>query len=70
VTGYGFRHLASTPLNKHGHNRGAIEAQLAHLDGSTRGVYNKAKYIGERRLLMGYGNNLIAEQRFNKGYDN
>ncbi|MBT5560635.1 MAG: hypothetical protein HOJ88_12170 [Proteobacteria bacterium] len=30
----------------------AIEKQLAHVDGSTRGVYNKAELIEERKKIM------------------
>lgn len=46
MTSHGFEHLKSTTLNEQGFNPDAIEAQLAHLDGSTRGVYNKAKTLG------------------------
>jgi integrase len=62
MTGHGFRHLASTTLNELGYNRDAIEIQLAHIDGSTRGVYNKAEYIEERTKLMRDWSNLIEEQ--------
>lgn len=52
MTGHGFRHLASTTLNEMGYNPDAIEKQLAHVDGSTRGVYNKAELIDERKKIM------------------
>lgn len=52
MTGHGFRHLASTVLNELGHNRDAIERQLAHVDGSVRGVYNKAEYLSSRIKFM------------------
>ncbi|MHB1676268.1 MAG: tyrosine-type recombinase/integrase [Sulfuriferula sp.] len=52
ITGHGFRHMASTLLNEQGYNPDAIEAQLAHKDHSVRGVYNKAKYLAERRVMM------------------
>lgn len=52
ATGHGFRHLASTCLNEMGFNPDAIERQLDHVDGSVRGVYNKAEYLDERRELM------------------
>jgi len=29
-----------------------IEAQLAHIDGSVKGVYNKAQYLEKRKTLM------------------
>lgn len=59
-TVHGFRHIASTILNdaRHGDERmfdeDAIERQLAHISGGTRGVYNKAKYLAERRRIMGW----------------
>lgn len=52
MTGHGFRHLASTTLNELGFDSDVIERQLAHIDGSVRGVYNKAKYLDDRRQLM------------------
>lgn len=52
ITGHGFRHMASTLLNEQGYNPDAIEAQLAHKDHTVRGVYNKAKYLPERRVMM------------------
>jgi Integrase len=52
ITGHGFRHIASTLLNEQGYNPDAIEAQLAHKDHTVRGVYNKAKYLTERRAMM------------------
>ncbi|MEZ1837553.1 integrase arm-type DNA-binding domain-containing protein [Pseudomonas putida] len=57
-TVHGFRHIASTALNeaRNGDERmfdsDAIEAQLAHTTGGTRKVYNKAKYLPERRKIM------------------
>jgi integrase len=65
MTGHGFRHLASTTLNELGYNRDAIEIQLAHIDGSTRGVYNKAEYIDERTKLMREWSNLIEARTKN-----
>lgn len=59
-TVHGFRHIASTILNeaRHGDERlfdgDAVEAQLAHVSGGTRGVYNKAKYLAERRRIMNW----------------
>lgn len=51
-TGHGFRHMASTLLNEQGYNPDAIEVQLAHKDSSTRGTYNKARYLPERVIMM------------------
>ncbi len=56
MTSHGFRHTASTLLhdNLHIHNvtSDAIELQMAHKDGSIRGVYNHAQYLPERTRLM------------------
>lgn len=52
MTGHGFRHLASTLLNEMGYSFDAIERQLSHVDGSVRGVYNKAQYLDERIKFM------------------
>ena len=62
MTGHGFRHLASTTLNELGFNADTIEKQLAHIDGSTRGVYNKAQYIDDRVSLMQTWSNLVSEK--------
>jgi len=52
IVPHGFRHMASTLLHEQGFNTDWIEMQLAHVDGSTRGVYNKAQYINERTAMM------------------
>lgn len=52
IVGHGFRHMASTLLNEQGWEEDAVERQLAHVDGSTRGIYNQAKYLPERRRMM------------------
>jgi integrase len=53
MTGHGFRHMASTILHESNKFRSlAIERQLAHVDGSVRGIYNAAEYIDERTVLM------------------
>jgi len=52
MTGHGFRHLASTKLNEMACNPDAIERQLGHIDGSVRGVYNKAELLEQRASLM------------------
>ena len=52
-TGHGFRGIASTWANESGYRRDVIEAQLSHIDpDSTRGAYNHAIYLAERRELM------------------
>ncbi|WP_160106147.1 tyrosine-type recombinase/integrase [Pseudomonas izuensis] len=66
-TVHGFRHIASTILNeaRNGDERlfdgDAVEAQLAHTSGGTRGVYNKAKYLPERRKIMGWWADYLDE---------
>lgn len=51
-TAHGFRHIASTLLNEHGFNSDHIEAQLAHVKDGVAGVYNKAKYLEQRKVMM------------------
>ncbi|MDP9195229.1 MAG: integrase arm-type DNA-binding domain-containing protein [Pseudomonadota bacterium] len=53
MTGHGFRTLASTFLNETNRFQGdAIECQLSHHQDSVRAIYNKAKYLPERRDIM------------------
>lgn len=53
IVTHGFRHMASTALNEAGWNEDAIERQLAHkTKNRIRGIYNKAKYLAERRRMM------------------
>lgn len=49
---HGFRTTASTLLHEAGWPSDWIEAQLAHRDGSVRGVYNAAEYLPQRRVMM------------------
>jgi integrase len=49
---HGFRSIASTLLNEHGHNRDWIERQLAHVPGGVRAAYNYAQHLPERRKMM------------------
>jgi integrase len=53
IVAHGLRHMASTALNEKGWSADAIERQLAHKDKNRiRGIYNKAKYLEERRQMM------------------
>jgi integrase len=53
MTSHGFRHSASTMLNEMGYSADAIELQLAHNHKDMiRAVYNKAKLIPERTMMM------------------
>lgn len=52
-TAHGFRSMASTLLNEQGFNRDWIERQLAHGErDNSRGSYNFAEYLPERRRMM------------------
>ena len=53
MTGHGFRSVGSTWANERGINPDAIEMQLSHApDDKVRSIYNRAKYLGERRAMM------------------
>jgi integrase len=52
ATVHGFRATASTVLNENHFNRDWIEMQLAHFDGSVRGIYNAAEWLPSRRKMM------------------
>lgn len=51
---HGFRSTASTVLNEAQFNRDWIELQLAHNDGTIRGVYNAAEWLPGRRKMMAW----------------
>lgn len=52
IVGHGFRHTASTLLREHGWPKDWVEAQLAHVEDGVAGVYNKAKYLEQRKTMM------------------
>ena len=52
LTHHGIRHTASTFLNEQDFNSDDIELQLNHKIRGVRGVYNKAKRIEHRRVMM------------------
>ena len=52
VVAHSFRKVASTFLNEQGWNKDWVEMQLAHVDSSVRGVYNKALYLEGRREML------------------
>lgn len=71
-TAHGFRHIASTALNENGFNADHIEAQLSHVKDGVAGVYNKAMYLDQRRVMMQWyadyldrlaGDNIVAFQK-------
>lgn len=52
LVGHGARHTASTLLRDHGWRKDFVERQLAHVEGGVAEVYNKAKYVRQRRDMM------------------
>lgn len=65
-TGHGFRHIASTILNENSFDENHIEAQLSHAKSGVAGVYNKAKYLEQRRTMMQwYADHLDALEKGN-----
>jgi integrase len=52
MTGHGFRTMASTLLHEQGWLSDAVERQLAHVDGSVKGVYNAAEHLDVRKEMM------------------
>jgi integrase len=60
ATAHGFRTTASTVLNERQFNRDWIEMQLAHFDGSVRGIYNAAEWLPGRRDMMRWWGNFVG----------
>jgi integrase len=53
MVGHGFRSMASTCLNEQGWHPDLIELQLAHAErNESRGAYNRAQRLPERRKMM------------------
>nr|WP_298168293.1 integrase arm-type DNA-binding domain-containing protein [uncultured Pseudomonas sp.] len=52
LVGHGARHTASTLLNEHNWPKKHIDAQLAHKEEGVSGVYNKAQYLEQRKVMM------------------
>lgn len=69
TTIHGLRHLASTILNETGlFNRDVIESCLAHADeNKTRAIYNKAKYIKQKREVLQWWSDFIDKCSTQKG---
>lgn len=69
-TAHGFRSSASSILNESGEFKpDAIEAQLAHLDGSAvRRVYNRATYWDERVRMMQWWADTLDLERLKKTF--
>ncbi|WP_180027698.1 tyrosine-type recombinase/integrase [Acinetobacter sp. YH16032] len=50
---HGFRHIASTNLNKHFSNKSqVIEAALSHVKGGVKGAYDQGAHLEERYEIM------------------
>lgn len=52
LVGHGARHTASTLLNEHNWPKKHIDAQLAHKEEGVSGIYNKAQYFEQRKVMM------------------
>lgn len=52
TSGHDLRATCSTMMNGKGFNADHIEMQLAHMDGSVRGVYNHARWLPERTEML------------------
>lgn len=63
ATIHGIRATCSTLLHEREFNTDWIEAQLAHSDGSIRGVYNAARYLRQRRTMMQWWSDFIEPQK-------
>lgn len=62
LVSHGMRALASTTLNERSFNADYIEIALSHKDtDKIRGAYNDAEYIEQRKDMMGWWSNCIAE---------
>lgn len=62
TSGHGFRHQFSTVLNEKHWNSDSIEMQLAHVGVGTRGVYNHAAYLDDRKAMMQYWADWLDEK--------
>lgn len=61
---HGFRATASTLMNEYGWREDAIERQLAHVPKDrTRGSYNHAKYMKERREMLQWWGDYVDSLR-------
>ncbi len=63
IVPHGFRAMASTQLNEQGLAPDLIELQLAHIDSTVRGVYNRATRLQERREMMQWWANRLDALR-------
>lgn len=52
LVGHGTRHTASTLLREHNWHKDHVEAQLAHVEDGIAGIYNKARYMPQRAIMM------------------
>jgi integrase len=63
---HGFRAMASTILNEHGHRSDAIELQLAHVERNrVKKSYNHAELLNERAEIMQWYSDYILELKSN-----
>lgn len=57
-----FRRTASTHLHEMGHPSDAIEKALAHTIGGIKGVYNRAEYAEQRRVILQAWSDFVQAQ--------
>ena len=60
LVGHGSRHTASTILREHGWPRDIVEHHLSHFETGVAGVYNKAEYLPQRRVMMQWYSDALA----------
>jgi len=71
MVGHGFRSMASTCLNEQGWHPDLIELQLAHAErNDSRGAYNRAQRLPERRKMMQAWANYLGKLRGKAGTNN
>ncbi|MCH7672314.1 MAG: tyrosine-type recombinase/integrase [Proteobacteria bacterium] len=62
LVAHGLRSLASTTLNEQEFPHDVIEAALAHVDpNAIRGIYNRAEYIEQRRVMLQWWSDHIEQ---------
>ncbi len=52
LVAHSFRSISSTLLNENNWHWKWVETQLAHVDSSVAGIYNRAKYLDQRRRML------------------
>lgn len=66
MTAHGFRSMASTILNFYEWPKDIVESQLAHIDTTVRGVYNRSLYLPQRKIMMQWWSDTLDALQNNK----